>query len=412
MPDSIWTRTPPGPRTITVPVMPVASAADPCTCHSCRRSRGELAGCDCDRCAIRHGETVTHVCSQCDDEFEFGSRSDYGDFCSPDCYVQYWGGPEDDDDDDGFGSFNRTRVHNYSYCPPLNFLRANEDEDEKLFFGFELEVPTETEEAFAEEIFDQYGKEEQLLYCKEDGSIDGVEIVSHPMTHKYFRETFPFEMFDRRRKLSKMLSRYGSDDTPREYGLHVHVSRAGFKNEAHILRWLLLIYRNQDAVSALARRDSDQWAHFMDNDRCYDKARNVTRSRGNYVRDPETGRRVYDEEAINEYAGYEGDRYVAVNAQNADTFELRVFRSTWEEQELRAAVDFAHATVAYSRGLAGTDVTRGNALSFDRFRAWVADRPQYEALTRELNKVLPQSNALFGANIELTESEVELACAS
>src|SRR6266568_1860626 len=164
--------------------------------------------CECEDCRLERGESVTRFCAHCEGDFEFSRRSDYDNFCDNDCYRQYY--RDDDDDHNGCdcsscASSASRLVHNYNYRPPLNFWRANADQDETLFFGFELEVPTDIPGDFAQEMLTAYGRDESLLFCKEDVSIDGVEIVSHPMTHKYFRDEFPFEMFDGRRKLTKLL---------------------------------------------------------------------------------------------------------------------------------------------------------------------------------------------------------------
>lgn len=371
-----------------VPTEIVAASEPPldperCTCHGCCRSRGEQ--CNCEPCRIRRGEEVWLTCTNCGNDFQPPRSNAWGAFCDESCYNEYFGLYSDDDDDDGPSDY----VHGYSYRPSVQFKAHESEANPNLFFGFELEVPTDEPNEVAEVLYNGVGDSENLLYCKEDGSIQGVEIVSHPMTHKYFRECFPFDMFKARREPTTLLRRR---EPPEGYGLHVHVSRAGFDDEAHVLRWLLLIYRNQDAMEALSRRTAAQWANFQDYGRCEEKARNITRDR--YSGDT--------------YPYYEGERYVAVNAQNRDTFEIRVFRSTWNEQQFRAAIDFAHASVEYTRTLTGESVTQGDGLSFTRFRAWAAEREEYASLTAELDKVLPE----IAANVfTFTHEEEALLCA-
>lgn len=272
------------------------------------------------------------VCVVCG--YRYDSDYGYGDTCSA-CYEE-----------------SRTRyVHDYSYRPSPLWHRLPDEPNDHLYFGFELEVGTDDPSDVAETLYNGYGDSDNLLYCKSDSSVDGVEIVSHPMSHAYFSQAFPFAMFRNIRGIEEV--------QPTGHGLHIHVSRRGFKSSAHIMRWLLLIYRNGDEVARLARRTSDQWAGFSDGRRCGAKAK----------------------------GSRNGDRYVAVNAQNAATLEVRVFRSTWREQELRAAMDFMHASVTYARGLSSHDVIRGSALSWQSFREWVAEREQYANLTRELSRL-------------------------
>ena len=298
-------------------------------CNSCSRAAGELL-----------------ICGRCDGQYGYDdSRSEY--YCSDEC-----AGVEDYDSDEGWAY-----VRNYSYTPyPLEFHALDSEPDEKLFLGVELEVPTDYEGEMAQAIYDGPGRGERLLYCKEDGSISGIEIVTHPMTHKWFSQNFPFGMFADDSEVGRHLRvcRPGEG-----YGLHVHVSRAGFKSEAHALRWLLLVYRNGKHVGALARRDANEWTSFADADRCAEKAK----------------------------GGKYGARYVAVNATNDATFEVRVFRSTWSEQEYRAAVDFVHAGVTYTRGINAARAINGVALTWPVFRQWVDMHPEYAALSAEMDRV-------------------------
>lgn len=287
-------------------------------------------------------------CSSCDCRFHPEDLND-DDECS-DCADRY----TDDDDEDG-----NNLVHGYSYTPSLNFHKSKDDPDQTLFMGFELEVPTYQSESVAQVIYDGPGRSEDLLYCKEDGSIEGVEIVSHPMTFDYFREHFPFYMLRSASEVGNLLNKnsIGNVYPDSGYGLHVHVSRAGFKSEAHALRWLLLIYRNAEGMAALARRQSDQWSSFSDAYACPDKAK----------------------------GGKDSRRYSAVNAQNEHTFEVRVFRSTWNEVKFRAAVEFVHASVIYTRQMTAHEALR-NGLKWETFREWLEGREQYAALASEIDR--------------------------
>jgi len=97
-----------------------------------------------------------------------------------------------------------------------------------------------------------------LGYLKDDCSItdhynSGFEIVTHPMTHKYARESFPWSMLDE-------LAELGAD--AEHNGIHVHVSRAGFSDSDHIYRWLRLLMSNREPCLKIARRESTQWARF------------------------------------------------------------------------------------------------------------------------------------------------------
>lgn len=245
----------------------------------------------------------------------------------------------DDEDDDGDGL-----IHDYWHKPWPVFHGQG-----PLFLGLELEVATPTEDRW-------YcartaaGWLRDLGYLKSDSSIDyGFEIVTHPMSYRWAIECFPWPMLS-------ALADLGCEATS-QTGLHVHLSRAGFTGPAHAYRWMKFVYRNQSAVTALARRESCQWAQFSDEPR----------------------------RAVKEHAkGVLGSsRFWAINTSNTDTFELRVFASSLHPLQVQAALGFAAASVEYTRDLTVAGIVRGG-WSWPAFTGWLAGRPGYAALRREV----------------------------
>ncbi|MFM8798696.1 MAG: amidoligase family protein [Fluviibacter sp.] len=195
---------------------------------------------------------------------------------------------------------------------------------------------------------------ENHLYMKRDGSIEGVEIVSHPATLDWSRD-YPYG------KLLREL-RKNNCHVDDGYGLHVHVSRNAFRgvtnsSAAHQMSWLIFLYRNVEALEHLARRSSERWASF---------------------RKPRKGELRHKALHVDD-----SSRYVAVNCNNERTYELRFFASTLVERELRAALEFADASVAYTKRIKTHDILRGNALSWDKFSDWASDH-NYPNLTAEM----------------------------
>jgi hypothetical protein len=188
-----------------------------------------------------------------------------------------------------------------------------------------------------------------LGYLKEDSSLnDGFEIVTHPMSYEWAMAHFPWQMLTE-------LDRLGCD-TPSNTGIHVHVSRAAFDTPGHTYRWMKFIYRNQAQVTTLARRSSSWYAAFTEQDR----------------------------RAVKSYAkGGSGDRYRAINTQNIDTFELRIFASSLKPREVQAALGFAAASVEYTRDLTVRQIIDGG-WTWAAFVDWLAEHPAYEPLAREL----------------------------
>jgi hypothetical protein len=221
-----------------------------------------------------------------------------------------------------------------------------------VLFGVELEVGGR--ESRIVEVVRTYDACEDHLYMKHDGSIDGVEIVTHPMTLAWARQ-YPFE------RLLAGLRAQGCD-VGDEYGLHIHVSRNAFRRNgrqscAHQMLWLLFMYRNVDELIALARRESDEWASFTE---------------------PVPGELARKATGVDN-----GARYVAVNCRNEKTFELRFFAATLNAREFLAALEFADASVRYTQALRINDVMSGDALTWSHFADWLESR-NYPNLSAEI----------------------------
>ncbi|MEV0764138.1 hypothetical protein [Nocardia sp. NPDC050435] len=222
-----------------------------------------------------------------------------------------------------------------------------------LYLGLELELrtPSDAFGAAAESSVSHLGG---LGYLKEDGSITsgcGFELVTHPMSYEYARAHFPWRLLPRLQQLGAY-----TDD---EVGIHVHVSRDGFTSPAHVYRWLKFIYRNENGVTTLARRISTRWAQFS----------------------PTTRKQIG---GIAKGEDYYSHRYQAVNTNPTHTFELRVFASSLEPQQVQAALAFADASVEYTRTLTAARITRQGGWQWDAFVTWLATRPDYAPLLPEL----------------------------
>jgi hypothetical protein len=218
-----------------------------------------------------------------------------------------------------------------------------------------------------------------LAYLKSDGSLNnGFEIVTHPMSHDFFKN----EATDLWSVLGDLRSRQGmrvkSWDT-KTCGLHIHISRTGFSGGAHMHRFLNLVYSNPDFYSTLAGRTSDQWAKFTDIYR-KDYKRD---SNGERIWDMDNGYDVTTKRTFMHKLNtdYNSDRYSAVNTNNAATLEMRIFRGSVNGDTIKSQLDLAHASVEYTRTLTVQDVREG-ALSADNFMWYVF---QNEALYPELS---------------------------
>lgn len=278
----------------------------------------------------------------------------------------------DDDDDDNdchclyCAPGREYDIHDYSYRPQPTFYG-----DGPLYLGMELELEirnTVTSRTATSRIVEQCAKvandalgHGDLGYLKLDGSLStGFEIVSHPMSYPYFLEHFPWEM------LRELRSRGGY--ITNGCGIHVHVSKAGFKSERHKYAWLSWWHRSKDEVTTFARRDPTEWAAFDDAER-----RNVK----HYAKGRYGGRNVYPE------------RYVAVNVCPLDTYEVRVFKSTLDHVKAKASLGLVDSSVRYAAQLRAKDALNG-AWSWPGYREWLFNSDNdrdYRPLKQTINRI-------------------------
>jgi hypothetical protein len=258
-------------------------------------------------------------------------------------------------------------INQYSYKP--NPVFYGEDKN-KLHFGIELEMEIRDNnlEDSASYVMEMLG---DFTYLKEDSSINsggyrGFEMVSHPATLGYFStNTNLWTTLDYLRKVHTARSW-----DAKSCGLHIHISRAGFKGGAHTHRFLSLIYKNSDKMMKLGGRKS-QYARFND-----------------VYKDDEFDRPYFTlAHKVAHPSNSMTERYSAVNTQNQHTLELRFFRGTMNPSGVLSAIQLAHATVEYTRDLTLSDVKMG-ALSWEWFSDWIqANNGLYPELYMRMSRV-------------------------
>jgi hypothetical protein len=276
-------------------------------------------------------------------------------------------------------------IHDYSYRPDAIFHSTKDDE--RLFFGLEIEVEARDDLRESAQYAQQL-EQIDLAYLKHDGSLNnGFEIVTHPMSHDFFKNEAGdfFAVMEGLR--SQQGIRVKSWDT-RTCGLHIHISRTGFNGGAHMHRFLNLVYSNPDFYSTLAGRTSDQWAKFTDIiQREYARDEN-----GDRIPQHDSGygyqvntKRTFMHKLDN---NRNSDRYSAVNTLNRETLEMRIFRGSVNSDTIKSQIDLAHASVEYTRNLTVQDVTQGALLS-DSFMWYIFEHELlYPELVARIDKLI------------------------
>lgn len=321
------------------------------------------------------------VCSNCDTGLFSDDIEEYDDesYCI-DCYREATGQSE--------GGL----IKSYSYRPAPSFLNddgsassyyqsipsevvkdryGNATPRSKLYMGFEQEVECSARglSAGAEMVITKANEDKQVVYLKEDGSINyGFEIVSHPGTLDFFMNHFNWESIS---KLSEM--QYKSWQR-KSCGLHVHMSRLAFADEKHLFKFLVFIYKNPNQLIQFAGRQSsyakfdidaflngyDGWGHRKT------------------VRGSSFMKMAKD--------GHENDdRYCAVNLKNVQTIELRFFRPSLLPTTVQAALQFCDAAFNYTEKISTQQIMSKNALGFNEFSKWVkTQQDKYKILDERI----------------------------
>lgn len=269
--------------------------------------------------------------------------------------------------------------HNYTHKPRWQKFGAAPP-----YFGLELEVTCND--------FGVMGfvnaQVARLGFLKRDSSVAGFELVTHPMSFPWAMEGFPW-------KLLTEMERLGCTIMPETNGLHVHVSRDGFASPSHQLRWLKFIYRNRQQVSRLARRRS-RYGTFKE----AAQAGQLTHIQMLKAREAfkDLERKFQNEGTFESQEAYERaaeelhriqandptilERYAAINTRNDATYELRMFAASLRVLEVKAAIQFAAATVEYTRNLTAHEVCEGG-WGWLAFSSWLrANRSTYPELLK------------------------------
>lgn len=177
---------------------------------------------------------------------------------------------------------------------------------------------------------------ETRWYLKHDGSLNyGFEVVTHPHTlQEYHKLDWSW--------LDKLNNEGFRSWNTSSCGLHVHIGLDGFNDDNHQIRFTKFIYDNERQVKRISGRSSN-YAAFDD--------------KGKVI--PKIKRKQYDT-----------NRYSAVNVQNENTLEVRVFRGSLRKERVLSAIEFTHAACEYTRNM--KVVPKQKPFSWLRFSAFVA----------------------------------------
>ena len=301
------------------------SADEEIYCESCRDKY--LTRCDdcgewyrnCDTFTVEYDRAVCRNCyddyRECDgcgrvyhiDELHWDDRSEQY-YCDS-CYEE-----------------NSNVIYGYHDFNDFNIRQTAEDVENKneVAFGFELEV--EGYQSYAEEFLEIMGGERDLVLMH-DGSVDGFEIVTQPMTQNYFEEVF-------KNKLDAGL-KFLRDEGFKGHnkgGLHIHVSSeaitTGMLAQLHEILYSHNLDDKNTWLRLTQRKESqlDRWSRLDNDDYDFD-------------------------EIINEgYKRISEDRYTALNWDNrTQTYEFRIFNSNIRMERFMKNFECVLALLDYTK---------------------------------------------------------------
>ena len=265
-------------------------------------------------------EDSYYQCATCgdyclEDDIEYSNGNYYCPSCSPSHYLD-----------------------EYHHTEGEHFLSTGHDLPQP-YLGIELEMEfeTETNRADAAEYIRTNTAYGDYYECKEDSSLGdyGMECVTQPATPAYH-----FSGYDQLMLSAGTLYDATSHDNG-HCGLHVHIDRDYFNDTgigsaslkaAYIMD--TIISNNESYIVNFTRRSYLQlnhWSAFMNMHAC--KAERDLSSK------------------LKEYSIAKYTRYQAVNTENYNTIELRLFRGTLNIETYHATIEFAAALAYLTRAL-------------------------------------------------------------
>ena len=213
-------------------------------------------------------------------------------------------------------------INSYGYKPTPKFNSLKNEKKTKEYFGMEIEVDGNAQ--YAEQFLEAFGDtEKDYIYLKRDGSVAGFEIVTHPMTRRFFYSKFVPKL----REGMDFLKYKGFRGHNRA-GIHIHVSNDAISQEQY-KKLICLLYPENEAIYkkwlAITQRHDNamrQWANMKLGG--YDASKQMRKDhKKDYVRLADQR----GKDGVNTKPVLSSGRYTAINAYNASTVEFRIFNS-------------------------------------------------------------------------------------
>lgn len=317
-------------------------------CEECFRRLTVVCSC-CERRIWREnaeGDSFTRLCEHCyeyeythcercgmlihNNDARYEDDSDYP-YCQ-ECYERIMNNP----------------IKSYYYKPEPTFFGEG-----SLFYGIELELDQGGEvSSNAQKLLDYANQDNDYIYAKHDGSLsNGFELVTHPMTLDHHINEVDYS------GLFKMAIAMGYRSHQTETcGLHIHVNRSAF-GESH--------EEQEEVIARIVFFVENHWNELLKFSRRTEYAINRWASRYGIS---ENAKNTY-KKAKERHLG----RYVAVNLENYDTIEFRLFRGTLRYQTFIATLQLVDE-ICHTCTYLNDEELEG--LSWSSFVLGIYDKPE------------------------------------
>lgn len=304
------------------------------------------------------------VCSTCiDDNYRWSDNRD--------CYITCddWHDEQDEYNDDEEDEDHIIGDYHDSKSVVGHIPSSYDNKKPRILLGMELEVEVNDEYSRndkAEELYeeikyvaDHNGNMHQYCFIEHDGSLNhGFEIVTgytgldvHAKQLEFFKNPW---------------RGVRSHDT-RTCGLHVHIDKRGV-SLFHACKMVFFINdsNNQKLIKDIARRANADYAQIKNKKASYQWLKRAKAS-GNPLN------------YLNE------ERREALNFQNEDTIEFRLFKGTLRYETIMACLEFTYATWFFTRDTGVNELTTPNFINF-------ICRPENRESTKFLRAYLKEKN--------------------
>lgn len=313
-------------------------------CQNCIENSSDISQCECcGNLVIQPYRTADgyYLCQRCWDDDTY-SCNECNDVFYDEDNLRY------DEDDEYYycdRCYDEKPICNYSYKPYPRFLVTTADTNCVEYFGFEIEVCGR--QSYAKGFLERLDNPDDV-YLKRDGSVDGFEIVTHPMTRNYFYKEFMPDL-----KIGLEYLKSNGFRGHNRGGIHIHVSRKAI-DEDMLAKMVMLLYPKEYKIKqkwlAITQRreyEMDRWSS-MSGSSIDGKKETI-----NYIKKVKK-----DPERID----FEVERYTAINTKNDSTYEFRIFNSNIRPERIIKNAEVIFSLIDFCK----TDKlpTMGNYLRF------------------------------------------------